>query len=255
MHKPPVFYALIQVKFNPVQMERFVPEFREALRKGYPDYDREEQVELRFSKNPSASRSPEPHPRSLWHFLDMTRTEGFTLLDDALVYHTNCYDCFSHCRNEALTALRLLHELAGLAYVDRVGMRYLNAITSIDDGPLSALVKPALLGLHAELQGNLEHSFSETSKIVEGGRLVLRALVNERGLAIPPDLHNQTLNLSEDLMSYQGPIVMMDTDYFVESRYAFDLDVIEKQFEMSHSILIDTFKAAVTEKAKSLWHL
>ncbi|MBM1142720.1 TIGR04255 family protein [Alcanivorax sp. ZXX171] len=256
MHKPPVFYALIQVKFNPVQMERFVPDFREGLRRdGFPDYEAESQTEVFISMGPNGPKPPEHRPRTRWRFLNMERTEGFTLLDDALVYHTNRYDCFTHCRDAMLQALRVLDEQVDLAYVERIGMRYLDAITPVEDFSLSDLVKPALLGPSADLPGQLEQGFCEVRKTVDSGSLVLRTLINERQLVVPPDLQNQTLNLSEDLSGYQGEIVLMDTDYFVQNRFAFHLDAIEKQFDASHSILIDTFKTAITDKAKKLWKL
>ncbi|MAO57936.1 MAG: hypothetical protein CL549_17065 [Alcanivorax sp.] len=123
MHKPPVFYALIQVKFNPVQMDRFVQDFREAIRPEFPDYEGDSQTEIFISMGPNA-KPPEQRPRNRWRFLNMDRTEGFTLLDDALVYHTNRYDCFTRCRDATLQALDVLHEQVKLAYVERIGMRY-----------------------------------------------------------------------------------------------------------------------------------
>ena len=256
MHKPPVFYALIQVKFNAVQMERFVSDFREALRSnGFPDYQEDTQTELLISMGPGGPRPPEQRPRNRWRFFNMERTEGFTLLDDALVYHTNRYDCFAHCRDVALQALRILHDRVDLAYVERVGMRYLDAVMPAAGAALADLVKPTLLGPYSELPGDLDHGFSETRKIVGDGNLVMRTLINEKGLAIPPDLQNQTLNLDETLKSYQGDLLLVDTDYFVQKRFKFDMNAIEKQFQASHAVLIDTFKAAITDEAKALWGL
>lgn len=254
MHKPPVFYALIQVKFNPVQMDRFVQDFREAIRPEFPDYEGDSQTEIFISMGPNA-KPPEQRPRNRWRFLNMDRTEGFTLLDDALVYHTNRYDCFTRCRDVTLKALGVLHEQVKLAYVERIGMRYLDAIVPDASYKLPDLVKPALLGPYADLPGELDRGFSEVRKLVDGGGLVLRTLVNERQLIVPPDLQNQTLNLSEALKQYRGDIVMMDTDYFVQNRFAFNLSAIEKQLDASHTILINTFKAAITDEAKTLWKL
>jgi uncharacterized protein (TIGR04255 family) len=90
---------------------------------------------------------------------------------------------------------------------------------------------------------------------VGDGNLVMRTLINEKGLAIPPDLQNQTLNLDETLKSYQGDLLLVDTDYFVQKRFKFDMNAIEKQFQASHAVLIDTFKAAITDEAKALWGL
>ncbi len=70
MHKPPVFYALIQVKFNPVQMDRFVQDFREAIRPEFPDYEGDSQTEIFISMGPNA-KPPEQRPRNRWRFLNM----------------------------------------------------------------------------------------------------------------------------------------------------------------------------------------
>jgi len=254
MHKPPVFYVLIQVKFNTIQMARYVEDFLEALRRsGYPDYSEDTQTEMRVVMGPDGPRQFEQYPRKRWQFLNRERTEGFTLLEDALIYHTNRYENFSRCRAETLKALEILHKQVTLDYVDRVGMRYLDAIVPLGGLSLADLVKPALLGPGGDLPGKLEQGFSETRKAVDGGGLVLRTLVNEHALVIPPDLQNQTLSLSPDLRELRGTNMLVDTDYFVERRFAFDLQAVAAQLDSSRAVLVGTFKGIITEKAQQLW--
>ena len=59
MSKPPVFYALMQVVFNPVsQIGQYVPEFQERLRRsGFPDYKPETQTEVKLSVGPAGRPS------------------------------------------------------------------------------------------------------------------------------------------------------------------------------------------------------
>ncbi len=88
--KPPVFYFLMQVRFNRItQMRQHVSAFQEVLRQdGFADFNEEFQLEVAWQQGGNAQPSIQEARRERWIFSDMDRRSGFVLLDDALVFHT-----------------------------------------------------------------------------------------------------------------------------------------------------------------------
>lgn len=257
MSNPPVFYTLIQVRFNRVsQMHSFVPAFQEALRKkGYPDYREESQLEVQIVNTPSGQQSVEQHRTKRWIFNDLIQTRGFVLLEDSLVYQTTAYTRFTDCRGHMLEALALLHEQLGIAYVQRVGMRYLDAIQPDDTYKLTELVLPELLGLSQRVAGELKHSYSETVQTIDDSTLVMKTFVSSQSVPLPPDLQMLSLQLPDSLVKYRGQSMVMDSDCFYEKRFEFDCDAVGTRVDRLHAALLGLFKESITEEASRLWDI
>lgn len=252
---PPVFYTLAQIKFNPIaQMDEYVPELQDRLRRiGYPDYQPEHKIEVSIRK--PASPQPDVRPQQLvrWNFMNIDRTEAYTLLPDALIFHSAMYAHFEDFSEKVLKGLSLVHEVIELAYIQRIGLRYLDAIVPADGDALDNYLNPSLLGLSIATSGELTHSFTETVSQVNRGTLVTRTVITEGGLAMPPDLFPMVLALPDRFGKLSGRIAVLDTDYFVEHRNNFDLNSVKEQLLVSHKIVSDTFKSSVTEHAISNW--
>lgn len=252
--KPPVFYFLIQVRFNRVtQMEQHVPEFQEMLRReGFADFNEELQLEVAWQQGGADIRQTQ---RKRWLFSDMDKRSGFVLLDDALVYHTTDYTRFSDCKAVMLHTLQKLDAEVGLNFIQRVGMRYLDQVAADDISQLSALLQPGLLGLASDVDGSLRHSSSETVSVVEGLTLVLKSVLSPTGLLLPADLQGMALTLPEDVTAKHLPQVVMDSDCYAEQRFAFDLVKIEEALDKLHDKLLSLFQRALTQQARELWQV
>lgn len=257
MAQPPVFYYLIQVKFNRVtQMEQHVPAFQDALRReGFADFNEEVQLEVALQYGSNAQPGVQESRRKRWLFNDMERQSGFVLLDDALIFHTTTYSGFSDCKAAMRKTLQLLHNEVGLSFVQRVGMRYLDQVAVADIPALNALIHPGLLGLSGDMAGNLRHAFSETVSVVDGLTLVQKSFVSPGGFVMPTDLQGNTLALPDGVTANQSPQVVMDSDCFVEKRFAFEMSAIETYFDHLHEQLQSLFQRATSDEARQLWRV
>jgi uncharacterized protein (TIGR04255 family) len=255
MSLAPVFYTLAQVQFNPIaQMSDYVARLQERLRRsGFPDFRTENQVELtiRRLEEPQPDVQPQQHMR--WSFINSQRTEGYLLLSNALIFHTTTYDTFSDFLQKTITGLNLVHEIVDLAYVERIGLRYLDAIAPIDDDTLQQYLNPFLLGFSENIDGSLSHSFTETVTVIEGGNLVARAVITDGALALSPDLITLQLEIRSRFKAIKGRNAVLDTDYFVIKRNSFQIQEIEEQLLKSHDIITDAFKGSVTDYAREKW--
>lgn len=255
--KPPVFYFLTQVRFNRVtQMEQYVPAFQEALRRdGFADFNEEVQLEVAWQQSGSAQPEIQQLHRKRWLFNDMNKQSGFVLQDDALVFHTTAYTCFSDCKAAVMGALQKLDAEVGLNFTQRVGMRYLDRVLVADFSQLNDLLHPGLLGLAGDVTGNLRHSFSETVSVVDGLTLVLKSFVSPSGLMLPPDLQGITLALPDEFVGNRSPQVVIDSDCYVEKRFAFEMATIEEHLDRLHDQLLGLFEQATTQEARQLWQV
>lgn len=255
MSLAPVFYTLAQVQFNPIaQMSDYVAHLQERLRRsGFPDFQAENQFELTIRRLDESQPDVQPQHHVRWSFMNAQRTEGYLLLSNALVFHTTTYDTFSDFLRKTISGLKLVHEIVELAYVERVGLRYLDAIVPMDNDILQQYLNPSLLGFSTNLDGRLNHSFTETVTVIEDGNLVARAVITDGALALSPDLITLQLELQVRFKEINGRNAVLDTDYFVVKRTSFDLKEIEDQLLKAHDIITNAFKVSVTDYAREKW--
>lgn len=253
----PVFYALAQIKFNWIeQMASYVGPLQDALRRhGYPDYREDHQLHMQVTHGPQLDVQRQEVKR--WVFTDQERQEGFILLKDALIFQTARYSRFREFKRAVMQGLDALHGEVELAYVDRIGLRYLDAILPSPAHPLEALLNPGLIGLYREVAGAPQHAVTETVSDVVGGTLVIRTLLSAQGLALPPDLQPMSLQLDPRIAASQGgEAAVLDSDYFVTQRRGFDSQAVERQLDASHDVIIEAFQMATTDEARrELWQV
>ncbi|MGB7412716.1 MAG: TIGR04255 family protein [Thermosynechococcaceae cyanobacterium] len=255
MRLAPVFYTLAQVQFNPIaQMSDYVARLQERLRRsGFPDFRVENQVGLTIRRLDDLQPDVQQQQQIRWSFTNAQRTEGYVLVSDTLTFHTTQYDSFVDFLQKSINGLSLVHEVVELAYIERIGLRYLDAIVSRDNDTLQQYLNLSLLGLSGTLEGQLGHSFTETATAIEEGNLVARAVITEGGLAVSPDLLPLQLELQSRFAEINGRNAVLDTDYFLVKRNGFDLEDIKGQLLSAHDIITTAFKASVTDYARAQW--
>lgn len=255
----PVFFALCQVKFNVIEdMGEYIPYIQKAMRgHGYPDFVPETQVEVQVNTGDSGPSSVKHLESKRWLFRDIDQQSAFVLLKDQMVYQTTAYPGFENFRDSLLYGLQLIQDIIGLAYFDRVGLRYLDAVVPDEENSFKDLLHPGQLALHGEIQGEVRHGFTETVSEIENGNLVARSLLSKQGVMLPPDLQPFHLQLSDRFkLGTSTESAVLDIDYFKQKRVRFDFEALKKQLEDSHRIAKDAFELATTEKARrQVWKL
>jgi len=255
MSLAPMFYTLAQVQFNPIaQMSDYVASLLERLRRnGFPDFRAENQVGLIIRRLEETQPELQSSQQMRWSFINSQRTEGYLLSSDALVFHTTTYDTFADFLQKTIFGLDMVHEIVELAYIERIGLRYLDAIVPISDDTLQQYLNSSLLGFSENLEGSLRHSFTETVTAVEDGNLIARAVITDGALALSPDLFPLQLELQPQFTAINGRNAVLDTDYSIVNRNSFDLEKIENQLLKSHDIITKAFKVSVTDYARERW--
>lgn len=252
LSQAPLFYTLGQVKFNPItQMSTYASRIQERLRGRYPDYQPEIQLSMSLS-GPEGAISRQQSTR--WHFYNADKTQGYVLYEDALVYHATSYDTSTAFLGALLDGLALVHEVVELAYIDRIGLRYLDAVAPGDQEQLEDYLVPELMGLSGRVSGKLIQGLSESLFHVDGATLMARIVITERGLALPPELHPMHMTLLPRFTGLTGKLAILDTDCFQEAqRLSFDLKAVESRLKQLKTHQKTVFNLSVTDHALERW--
>lgn len=256
MRNAPVYYALAQVRFNRLAaLENYIPAIQDSLRKsGYPDFQ-SDQVTT-FIVHPPENVKPATTRRYL--FLNAERNSGFTLWEDAIIFHTTNYDTFAPFIAALLQGLEVVHSEAVLSYSDRVGIRFLDAVVPSSGETITQYLQPAVLGLSDKLPDRkLVHSISETRTSLGKTSLLGRAIIfhqEKEGAAFPEDLQPVPLRLMDKFSKVKGTYAVIDTDSWIDDRQTFNQKNLEDTLNSLHESMRRSFDLMITAHALKVWN-
>lgn len=256
LRSAPVFYTLAQFKFNSIaQMAEYVPVLQEKLRRmGYPDFRQENQMAINIRRTDDPQPEIQSFQQNRWSFTSSKGIEGYLLLRDTLIFHTTEYESFEIFSKKSMAGLELVHEIVDLSYIDRIGLRYLDAVCPKNGDKVEDYLASSLTGLSLAIEGSLNHAFSETAIQIDGGTLIARSVITENGLTMPPDLFPLSLKLPQRIAEISGRNAVIDIDYFVTNRMdEINKDSIDAQMNLSHEIITRAFNCSVTTHAIETW--
>ncbi|WP_320150621.1 TIGR04255 family protein [uncultured Tolumonas sp.] len=257
MANPPVYYALAQVQFNPIAaMSKYVDEIQDLLRiKGYTLFEAQTSIQLQLL---SPNQAPTQAQHMTWFFTKEDRTAGIILTTATLAFHTTHYETSHEFLESLLEALKTVHSIVTLAHINRMGMRYLDAVLPNESESVDDYLKDGLHGI--DFNSSRKYSLSEsvyeteTSPLVQHGTLISRIYRQESLLVFPPDLIPSGLVMMEKFKTTE-PVshAVIDTDHFVEGSMGLDLPKLEEQLNSLHTGVRAVFDAIITDKAKHAW--
>jgi uncharacterized protein (TIGR04255 family) len=255
MNNAPIYYALVQVRFNPLAaLGTYIPAIQEALRKsGFPDFRPVQITQIVFGANePKTAVAPR------YLFLNLERTSGFTLDQSFMTYNTTDYDNVDPFLSVFLKGLEIVHAEVALSYSDRVGIRFLDAVCPRPGETVSQYLQPWVMGLAEHLSDReLVHSISETRTALGKTTLVGRAIIHKQekseGAGFPEDLQPVPFQLIDKFSKVKGTYAIIDTDSWLEDRETFDLGALERTIRLLHENTRLSFDLMITPHALKVW--
>lgn len=247
----PVVYVLTQIRFSAVlRMEEYVAEIQEELRGEYPRYEQQriDTIEI-GSQGPSAT----PGTANRWLFKDKTDVSGFVLDQSSLVFHTSHYTDFPDFKARVMAGASVVQGIANIPIIERVGLRYVDLITTGEDETLDQYVTPGLLGfsLNAlDLKTNINQQL--VSARTKAGHLIIRFTRGRLSSPLPPDLSMLAPKIQRTPKSNRDSAIL-DTDHFSEKNVDFTSDRLEKIVTDLQAPIGGIFKAAITDYAVRKW--
>lgn len=251
----PVMYTVAQVRFNPVlTMESFVPDIQESVRSmGFPDFRREVLNVIGFSIG--QPESPPPPMQSVTRFVfgNVENTSGFVLENNALSYQCSDYSNYENFSECIVKFLTIVHKKVTINYIERIGIRYLDAVMPMKNESLSDYLVSEVLGLTYR-GNNISHSYSESlSRNDDGSGLISKVFIQRGKIVLPPEIAQTAYPLNSRFSEHDGEYAIIDTDGYFEVRKAFDLSMIEQKLSDLHERIVTSFKLTATPHALKVW--
>ena len=261
MVNAPVYYALAQAQFSPVTaMTKYIEEIQDRLRRiGYPLFEAQPVTQL-VVPTPGQAQQAEPqitHTAS-WVITRGDRMAGFILGPTAITYHTTRYVTHKEFIPELIRGLAIVHEVAVLDHISRLGMRYLDAVLPAAGETVERYLVDGLRGIPFATTPRYaltETVFgTETGPLIRGGVLVTRIYKVTARLGFPPDLPLRGLILDPRFDTPEALAhAIIDTDHYVEGRMPVDGDKLAEQLVSLHAALKEILRAATTDHARGVW--
>lgn len=255
----PVYYTVAQVQFNPVlDLDSYVPAIQSKMRDAhFPDFKKEVFQRLDFpvlGTQQGQMIPPTMTTQARYLFGDIAGETAFLLEANALTLQTTAYDTFETFSASLMAALGVLHTVLRLDFVERIGLRYLDAIQPLKDGEtLRDFLVLEVLGLSLRGHGQLQQSISETAVVTAAGQLVSRVIVRNGQIGLPMELSGVTLTIAPRFTQHQGIHAIVDTDASFVHREAFEPSRVEARLAALHDEIGASFKATVTDHARASW--
>jgi uncharacterized protein (TIGR04255 family) len=252
LHKSPLVMVLAQVRISHVaKMASHIDDVQERLRRtGFPRFEmgRAHEIVVRPGLPPEFRE----HPR--WEFQNKERSAGIIVMQNAIVLHTNSYDTFDKFAESLRLALDVVGDAAKPALVERLGLRYVDAIRPGPGEAWSAYLKqglhgldPAAIGMSTGLQRH------ETVGTTTVGQLVVRCVQSTDGNFLPVDLLPTTLAYPSTDPRPGQIVTLLDLDHFSEATRDYEVDEVMTAMWDLHENLDLSFREAVTEHAMKTW--
>lgn len=255
----PVYYTVAQVRFNPVlDLDGYIPAIQSKMREAhFPDYKKEvvQQLVLPFGgAEQGQMAAPTVTPQSRYMFGDIAGHTMFLLETNALSFQTTNYDTFETFSETFLKGLGVLHDFLRLDFMERIGLRYLDAVQPSKDGEtLREFLVPEVLGLALRGEGQLQHSVSETVVLTAAGQLVSRVLIRHGHVSLPMELSGLAPTFAPRFTQREGLHAIVDTDASIGQREAFELSKVGVRLTALHDEIVKSFDATVTDHARASW--
>jgi len=262
MKNAPVYFVIGQVRFNhsPVPINEKITEIQEGFRKlGFPDYKPQKLQQMSIVlQNNQLIQSP-GDLRDSFEFANAQRTVLLRLEPSQLSLQAVEYTTFEDFSAKFAAALDLLTSSISLAFIERVGLRFLDAVMPREGEDLKQYLHPQLLGLSA-LGDGLDTTFSLSETLMSRGEdsILARVVIQEGGIGLPHDLANAAMELEPRFLNHTGVAAILDNDAFYAERLIFESDgpVTAPVMEVLERLkaLVDTvFRKSITEHAASVW--
>ena len=255
----PVYYTVAQVQVNPVlDLDGYIPAIQSKMREAhFPDYKKEivQRLVLPFGNAEQGQMAaPTVTPQTRYLFGDIDGRSLFLLDTNALSFQTTRYDTFKTFSGALLKSLGVLHDALRLDFVERIGLRYLNAIQPSKDGEtLRDFLVPEVLGHSLRGQGQPQHSVSETCVLTASGQLVSRVLIRDDHIGLPMELGGLAPTIDPRFTQRKSLHAIVDTDASTTHREVFELAKVGARLSALHDDIDKSFHATVTDHARDSW--
>lgn len=265
LRNAPVFYTVAQLRHNRIlNISAFAPAIQDRMRKlGYTGF--EKSTGLAFTLQPTNSADGgvstlRPIPEAVERFkcFNSDRTKGFVVEQNALAFQTTDYVNIETFTADFMLGVQIVHEVVVLAEVERLGLRYLDAVVPPDgERGLATYLTERVLGIAERLPNTVGvmSSVSETHFQSDAFAVVAKTLISGGALALPLELQlEKDIAIAPRFRDIVGVHAILDTDASIDRKRPFVLDDVLKDLIVLRKAVGIAYDNTVTQAAKDAWN-
>jgi uncharacterized protein (TIGR04255 family) len=239
----PLALVLCQVRwpqFASLQTDDQLRELAPIISQSMPDYPLvSESRTINYLITPEGMTHTEAGSVCQWVSLD--EAWHISLSRQFLSLYTTQYNTYGDMDLRLRATLKTLRETVGVRLINRVGVRYVNRLSSEEDMTnLKSILKPELLGYSALELPYLQSSTNQATYHVDDAVLQVRS-----GFLQP----NQTVDPAIESLPNQSWV--LDLDASQEVRQVLDVDAVAQLASRMSDLAYDYFKAVAAEGLKN----
>ena len=229
----------------------YIPKLQDQLRRnGFPVDVSGEMLELSLDAEGTATQRRRTH----WEFRDLEQQRSIVVGENAISVQSTAYSGFEDFLEMLALAIDAADAIVGDLVLERIGLRYLDAIMPRDKETWEDYVHD---GIHGHKSGamSFEKAMNFVQTIADTGpdqRMIVRLAQNREGQILPPDLvpHHPTLRRE----AVKGELItLLDFDHFREVRQSLEVDEVTRIAWELHEGLDIMFRDTVTKHALEVW--
>jgi uncharacterized protein (TIGR04255 family) len=248
----PLSLVLCQVRFSPLPgMGEFIPSFHRSIRRQFPVNASGIIQEVQFG-----GASPQLSMKERWEFLTRDRRTSVVVDNGFVVMQTTLYKDFETFLEQFVSVVADLNAAVGDLLIQRVGLRYVDAIVPRNGDSWTQYVQKELRGFESPVfaeEGALR--LHQTVANTSVGTMLVRLHQNYDGAVLPPDLAGG--HIKPGLDATRGQLTtLLDIDHFHVVEDGVDLPNMKLE-EILWELKTGTFSIfsdhLVTEHALKVW--
>lgn len=259
LSKAPVYFTIAQVRFNSVQkMDTFAPDIQEKFRKAtFSDAKNITLTGLNFGLgvNNAPIQFPVPVTQTQHSYSNFENTKCFILDQSSLTFQSTDYNGFDSFSKTFLSGLQFVDEVVeGIDFVDRIGMRYLNAFKPQMGHSLHQYLNPKVVGLFDDSEKQISHSFSETVYVRNRKNVIARTVILNGSFNFPLDTQLGSLVVNKRFVEeISGLHSSLDIDSSTSERQKYSINLVSDELAKIHAEVENAFKEIVLPYALEAW--
>lgn len=250
LQNQPLTAVLAEFRFSPVlQISEKIPQLQEKLRTQYPGFMQRlaAQVSLGIAAPVQASSAP-----FAWMFTSASRRQSVFLEANRVIYASADYNRFPEFQNACRSILDDVNAVISPVTLDRVGLRYNDAVDPGSARSLSEYLISQVLPATPMLDGDqaISHQYVTAIRTSEG-ILQVRVLIGRTGLPMMPDMLMIFPMQVANSLPVEYDTAILDFDHFWEGQgETFTVDNAVNRLAKLHERAREAFWHVTTPEAK-----
>jgi uncharacterized protein (TIGR04255 family) len=151
-----------------------------------------------------------------------------------------------------LHGLSVVHAHVGLAFIESVAIRVLDAVIPSPNEDLDVYLQAGALGLRKAMDGKLQQAISQAIFDTPAGQASSSTVLVTGKLGFPSDLLPMTLKLNKHFAAVRLHAILDNQCQKIE-RVSIDLAKIESLIRAVKAQTKQAFESSITKKALQIW--